>query len=81
MCMASAHTPLGLACLSATSTDDTSGCCAVRTWQHHLLVDYYHSTLAVLLAQFSHKGFADGMRGVTELAEASPYLQASTSSI
>ena len=80
MCMAG-HTPLDLACLSADSAGGTSGCCAVRTWQHHLLVDYYHSTLALLLAQFSHKGFADGMRGVTDLAEASPYLQASTSNM
>lgn len=57
---------------------DTSTCCAARSWQHHLLASYYHATLAVILAQFSHKGFTDGMAGVIELAEASSYLQAST---
>ena len=50
---------------------------AVGTWQHHLLIRYYHAALAVILAQFSHKGFTDGMAGVIELAEASSYLQVS----
>lgn len=67
-----------LAYLSTAVAADLPVCCAVRTWQHHLLANYYHATLAVVLAQFSHKGFTDGMAGVIALAEASPYLQAST---
>ena len=67
-----------MAAVSAYCLLLTHLCCVVHTWQHHLLVSYYHATLAVILAQFSHKGFADGMRGVVELAEASLYLQAST---
>ena len=75
--MVAGQSPHDLACLSATAFGNTSGCCAVRTWQHHLLISYYHATLTVILAQFSHKGFADGMRGAVDLAEASPYLQVS----
>ena len=61
--------------LSGAAAADMSACRAVRTWQHHLLISYYHAALAVILAQFSHKGFTDGMAGVIELAEASSYLQ------
>lgn len=43
--------------------------------KHHLLSSYYHAILAVMLAEFSNKGFADGMAGIVRLAEASPYIQ------
>lgn len=63
--------------LSRAAAANISACFAVRTWQHHLLISYYHAALAVILAQFSHKGFTDGMAGVIELTEASSYLQVS----
>ena len=36
---------------------------------------YHHAILAVILAQFTAKGFADGTEGVARLMEASPYLK------
>lgn len=41
----------------------------------HFMSSYHHAVLAVILAQFTAKGFADGMEGVTKLIQASPYLQ------
>lgn len=43
--------------------------------KHHLLSSYYHATLAVMLAQFSSRGFADGRAGVVRLAETSTYIK------
>lgn len=54
-------------------------CCLTCTGQsveHHFLASYYHAILSVVLAQFSHKGFTDGMTGIVHLAQASPFLQA-----
>ncbi|CAL5228579.1 g11737 [Coccomyxa viridis] len=42
---------------------------------NHLLGDYLQSLLAVLLAQFSRKGFPGGMQGVVRLAEKSEPIQ------
>ena len=42
---------------------------------NHLLGDYLRSMLAVLLAQFSRKGFPGGMQGVVRLAEKSEPIQ------
>ncbi len=50
---------------------------AGQSVEHHFLASYYHAILSVVLAQFSHTGFTDGMTGIVELAQASPYLQAS----
>ena len=41
----------------------------------HFLASYYHAVLAVILAQFSGKGFENGMAGVIRLAQASPYIK------
>ena len=43
---------------------------------NHLLGDYLRSMLAVLLAQFSRKGFPGGMQGVVRLADKSATIQA-----
>ena len=43
---------------------------------NHLLGDYLHSFVSVLLAQFSRKRFPGGMDGVVRLAERSPTIQA-----
>ena len=42
---------------------------------NHLLGDYLQSLLAVLLAQFSRKGFPGGMQGVVRLVEKSAPIQ------
>lgn len=42
---------------------------------NHLLGDYLQSMLAVLLAQFTRKGFPGGMQGVVNLAEKSEQIQ------
>ena len=47
--------------------------------RHHLLTNYMHAILSVVLAQFSGLGFLDGMEGVVKLAEASPYVKVSAS--
>lgn len=44
---------------------------------HHFLTSYHHAILATILAQFSPKGFLDGMEGIVKLVEASPYLKVS----
>ena len=43
--------------------------------RHHLLTNYCHTILSVVLAQFSGLGFLDGMEGIIRLAEASPYIK------
>ncbi|KAL0050037.1 hypothetical protein WJX82_003243 [Trebouxia sp. C0006] len=43
--------------------------------RHHMLTNYMHAILSVVLAQFTGLGFLDGMEGVIKLAEASPYMQ------
>ncbi len=51
-------------------------CCDVgQSVRHHLLTNYFHAILAVVLAQFTGLGFLDGMEGVIRLAEASPYIK------
>lgn len=42
---------------------------------HHMLTNYFHAILAVVLAQFQGLGFLDGMDGVIRLAKASSYMQ------
>ena len=42
---------------------------------HHFLKNYYHAILCVILAQFSGRGFVDGMEGIIKLAQASPYVK------
>lgn len=43
--------------------------------KNHLLASYFHAVLSVALAQFSTRGFADGMPGIIRLAETSSYVQ------
>ncbi len=55
---------------------DAVPCCAAgQSVRHHLLTNYMHAILSVVLAQFTGLGFLDGMEGVIKLAEASPYMQ------
>ena len=42
---------------------------------HHMLTNYFHAILAVVLAQFQGLGFLDGIDGVIRLAKASAYMQ------
>ncbi len=44
----------------------------------HLLTNYHQAILSVILAQFSGKGFSDGMEGIVRLVEGSPGLKASS---
>ena len=44
----------------------------------HLLSSYQYAIMAVILAQFSCKGFSDGMEGIVRLVEAAPTFQASS---
>ena len=44
----------------------------------HLLSSYQYAIMAVILAQFTCKGFSDGMEGVVRLVEAAPMYQASS---
>ncbi len=48
---------------------------AGQSVRHHLLTNYMHAILSVVLAQFTGLGFLDGMEGVIKLAEASSYVQ------
>ena len=50
---------------------------AGQSVRHHLLTNYFHAILSVVLAQFTGLGFLDGMEGVIRLAEASPYIRVS----
>ena len=51
------------------------GCVAGQSVRHHLLTNYFHAILTVVLAQFSGLGFLDGMEGIIRLAEASSYIR------
>lgn len=51
------------------------GAIAGQSMKHHLLTSYFHAVLSVALAQFSTKGFVDGIPGVIRLAKASSYVQ------
>lgn len=44
----------------------------------HLLSSYQYAIMAVILAQFTCKGFSDGMEGVVRLVETAPMYQASS---
>ena len=44
---------------------------------HHLLTSYQYAILSVVLAQFTPKGFIDGMEGIVRLVEGREGLQAS----
>ena len=39
------------------------------------MTSYHHAILAVILAQFTAKAFADGREGIVKLIEASAYLK------
>ncbi len=49
--------------------------CAGQSVDQHKLANYYHAILSIILAQFSHKGFENGMAGTVRLAQASPYIR------
>ena len=49
--------------------------CAGQSVDQHKLANYYHAILSIILAQFSHMGFENGMAGVVRLAQASPYIR------
>ena len=72
--MASCHVHIENAISCAS---DVKQCASGQSVKHHLLSSYYHATLAVVLAQFSSKGFADGRAGVVRLAEMSTYIKVS----
>lgn len=48
---------------------------AGQSVRQHMLTNYIHAVLAVVLAQFTGLGFLDGMEGVIRLAEASPWIK------
>lgn len=48
---------------------------AGQSVRHHMLTNYFHAILTVILNQFTGLGFADGMDGVVRLTEASPYIR------
>lgn len=60
---------------AASHVSNVNHCASGQSVKHHLLSSYYHATLAVVLAQFSSKGFADGRAGVVRLAETSTHIQ------
>ena len=49
--------------------------CTGQSVDQHKLANYYHAILSIILAQFSHKGFENGMAGTVRLAQASPYIR------
>ncbi|DBA74569.1 TPA: hypothetical protein ACH3X2_009444 [Trebouxia sp. C0005] len=49
---------------------------AGQSMDKHLLSSYQYAIMAVILAQFTCKGFSDGMEGVVRLVEAAPMYQA-----
>ena len=53
-------------------------CDAGHSADQHLLTSYHYAGMAVILAQFGPKGFADGMEGVVRLVEHAPKLKASS---
>ena len=48
---------------------------AGQSMDQHFLTSYTHAILSVILAQFSSRGFAAGVKGIVSLAEASPFLK------
>ena len=50
---------------------------AGQSVDQHLLSSYHYAILSIILAQFTCKGFADGMEGIVRLVEAAPKLQVS----
>jgi len=66
--------------LKAESSLAISSFCwgAGQSVDKHLLSSYQYAIMAVILAQFTCKGFSDGMEGVVRLVEAAPRLQASS---
>ena len=58
----------------------SAGVRAGHSVRHHLLTAYRRSMLAIMLAQFTRKGFAHGQAGVAELAAGSPLVQVNSSS-
>ncbi|KAA6425605.1 MAG: hypothetical protein FRX49_04502, partial [Trebouxia sp. A1-2] len=57
--------------IEATLQQNTAG----QSVDQHKLANYYHAILSIILAQFSHKGFENGMAGTVRLAQASPYIR------
>ncbi len=49
--------------------------CTGQSVDQHKLANYYHAILSIILAQFSHKGFENGMAGIVRLAQASPHIR------
>ncbi|DBB01839.1 TPA: hypothetical protein ACH3X1_000447 [Trebouxia sp. C0004] len=63
--------------IEATLQQDIAGVLAYtgQSVDQHKLANYYHAILSIILAQFSHKGFENGMAGTVRLAQASPYIR------
>lgn len=71
---------LAVCCMSVgafrlSAAQKCRGCVAGQSVRHHLLTNYFHAILTVVLAQFSGLGFLDGMEGIIRLAEASSYIR------
>lgn len=47
---------------------------AGQSVDHHFLSAYYDAMLSVILAQFTSKGFADGVEGIVRIAESSDFI-------
>lgn len=45
---------------------------AGQSVDQHLLSSYHYAILSIILAQFSCKGFSDGMEGIVRMVEAAP---------
>ena len=54
---------------------------AGQSVDQHLLSSYHYAILSIILAQFSRKGFSDGMEGIVRIVEATPGLQVSHESL
>lgn len=50
---------------------------AGQSVDQHLLSSYNYAILSIILAQFTCKGFSDGMEGIVGVVEAAPKLQVS----
>lgn len=48
---------------------------AGQSVDQHMLSSYQYAILSVILAQFTSKGFSDGMEGIVRLLKATPRLQ------
>ena len=62
--------------VSVTSSCAQHWLIAGQSVDQHFLASYHHAILAIILAQFSPRGFSDGMGGIVKLVEASSYLKA-----